>query len=231
MIRGYLAKTGVIGAKWLTTQEMDDNPLEAVASLEELQTALESMSAADLKRLERYAGSRLTRIGPVAAGGLDPMDLVVEALEKARSGVRHWKKSKVDLVGLLAGIIKSQSSHRAKQAKRRPPPQTEADLMAEGEIQEIAVLEQVPASQANPEEELLDREEGERRRAQIARLDAEFSGDETIQLIMEGWKAGMKGPEIREWLRLSQKEYETETRRLRRRATAVAPQGGRHGGA
>ena len=214
----------------MTKKEMDDSSSEAVASLEEVEAAIQAMSVADLERLQKYAGWRLRRIGPVAGGGLDPMDLVVEALEKARGGVRQWKAGKVDLVGLLAGIIKSVTSHRAAQAKRQPPPRTGVEITGAGESEPISVLEQAPAADASPEEQVLAREEEDRRRAVVEQLEAEFAEDETVQLIMEGWKDGMKGPEIREWLGLSQKEYETATRRLRRKArSAVAPKGGRDG--
>lgn len=56
------------------------------------------------------------------------------------------------------------------------------------------------------------------------------SGRSLASLIIDGWREGLTGPEIKETLGISQTELETETRWLRRTARADRDQGGNEDG-
>jgi hypothetical protein len=56
------------------------------------------------------------------------------------------------------------------------------------------------------------------------------SGRALASLIIDGWREGLSGPEIREALGISQKEFETELKWLRRTARADRDQGGGRNG-
>jgi hypothetical protein len=86
------------------------------ASLEDIRRAVQSLTEADMAKLDVYAENRIRRIG-LAASGHDAHGLLTEAMDSLLEvGRRHWYPDKVDLVGFLIGAMRSISSNWARKA-------------------------------------------------------------------------------------------------------------------
>ena len=87
----------------------------AIATVDEVQAAVEGLSAANLLRLEKFARWRVRGLGR-RAGGRDHRDLLQEAMTSTLAGDRNWNKAAVHFVGHLLGAMRSISTHWGEQA-------------------------------------------------------------------------------------------------------------------
>lgn len=175
---------------------------EDAAGIAEIQDAIGSLSPGDAVRLERFARNRVARVG-WAAQQRTYEDLFHDAIVAALSGTRRWNPSKATLVQCLMGAMKSISSHWAEHQRTEP----ERTGLDSGEGMNVPVHD--PDSLAA--------------RETLSRLETIFSDDEDAFLVIEGWRNGMKGPEIRTSLGFSETKYETVVRRIRRKADPLRP--------
>ncbi|MFE1602001.1 RNA polymerase sigma factor [Methylobacterium sp. ID0610] len=173
----------------------------------DLAEALAALSDADLVRLEAVA-----RLRARSVPGLDPADLLHEAVLRALSGARH-RPPGLPLTVFLAGCMRSlcQDHWRRLQRERRV-------MVAAGETRVEA--EPDPAPQADPERVLAA--------AQALRaLRGLFERDATVLAILDGLAQGATPPEIRSRYGLSETTYDTARRRMRRALLRLSSDGAR----
>jgi len=186
-------------------------PAEKAATESEIIDSIERLTQAETVRLEKYAKYRIWIIGPRAADGRDHDDLLQEAFSQFLNGDRRWNRDQPYPL-VLHGAIRSISNHWATQCDPEQP-RTESELLITREdgskhspFEEIASKDFDPADQIEIEQTL-------------ERIDKIFAGDDEALLVIDRWRKQMTGPEIKEDLGLSQTEFETITRRIRRTVT------------
>ena len=188
--------------------ELEDGPVPRTATTDEVEAAIASLSMADLVRLEGFAAFRVRGLGR-AAEGLDPADVVTDALEKTLRGIRRWNKGAVDLAGHLMGVIRSDVSHWGEKVGRRGPTLRAADLHPPDGSAGAEPLDQVPGDAPDAERIAIAKD-------QVEKIRSMFAEDTVVSLIIDGLIEGMKGPEIQVSLDISQKQYEAAMKRMRR---------------
>ena len=178
-------------------------PDEEAANSAEVNAALESLSHEDCLRLERYAQSR---VGSLGRGSMscDASALLSEAVRATCEGERSWHKTTVDFVGHLIGVIRSKSSHLYKKAASNST-YLESDVMTEAGSPIENSLSPSPSQEAtflaNEAVERIEKAVGERPIAWV---------------IMEARRDGMNRVEIMKEFQISETEYDTNLRWLRR---------------
>ena len=206
-------------------------PLQAPeASLEDIRRAIQSLTEADMVKLQRYADNRIRRIGK-SASNRDAHLLLTEAMNSLLEvGRRHWYPDRVDLVGFLIGAMRSISSNWARKAAEGGVLEiSETDqirISDAGEEQKSAIAK-TPSPSLDPEQQLI-RQECQTEDQLIEEIATLFKDRYLASLILDGWKAGMKGPEIIEALNIDATEYRTEVRLVRRRIDERWPKGMPH---
>jgi hypothetical protein len=196
------------------------------ASLEDIRRAVQSLTEADMIKLSAYANNRIRRIG-LSASGRDAHQLLTEAMNSLlESGRRHWYPDKVDLPGFLIGAMWSISSNWARKGARGEVEINETSLIRFSDAgEDPSGFRKIAHSQGpDPEEQLLQSELQTEERL-VEEIESLFKDHLLASLILDGWKAGMKGPEIIEALNIDQKEYRTTARLIRRRISTRWPKG------
>jgi len=189
-------------------------PDQAAATPEEIAAAIEELTPADWGRLGKFANSRIRLLGPKAECEAGE-DLLQLALTSLLEDIRRWNKAKVRFPDFLVGAMRSISSNWAKSYKPEHVAVLEADLRRENEEGRIfspldAVREQRP-----------DAEQRMRDKQILEQVDALFKDDEQAQMVLMAWQDGCDPPAVRELWNLSQKEYNTVVRRIRRQVDAA----------
>ena len=173
-------------------QEQHENGDEQFATVEEARGAIQGLQPADHVKLmiiaKFFAGLRI--VGSV----IEPEDLLHDAIVKTIDGTRRWNK-KVSIIRHLDRVMESDSGHAAKKAQR-------TESLEAGDVEPKA---QTPSiySQLIAKEQLeavLPLLEGDKKALDILRL----KGD------------GFTASEVRSKLGMSEKEYNTVSRRIRR---------------
>jgi hypothetical protein len=173
------------------------------ASQAEIMAALEALEPPALLRLRSYARYRVRGLG-WHARGRSHEDLLSEAFTATLSGTRRWNKNAVDFVGHLCGVMRSVSSHWADNRETRAL-----------EPSAGAFVDSAEASTPDAERELAARQE-------VERIIRHFEGDPLVLAIIDGFRKGLKGPEVQANLGIDQTEFETAVRRLRRGVEKLA---------
>lgn len=197
-----------------------------IAGPEEVRLAIESLTKADLIRLNRYAENRVARLGSLAgARGAD--DLLQEAmLSLLEEGRRYWRPELVSLPGFLMGSMHSISSNWARQGACGGAPLRGADLIrpsAEGD-DPPDFFDTVAAPHPDPELQMIDNE-CQTEEELILQIENLVRDDLIPSLVLDGMKAGMKGPDIMKALGITEKELRAAQRMIQRRVRARWPGG------
>ena len=190
---------------------MSEDPSAKVPDLNatdaEVRAAIDALSEADTIRIRQFAKKRGELLEwRIASPTWE--DLIQEAMTRALTGGRHWNKS-VPFVDFLLGIIRSISSHSARQSSKRPEVR-EADLITEdheGVERNPLILAENP--EPDPHEELTAQE-------LLDRIDALFDEDPEALLVIAGMRERLPGTEIRALIEVDQRRYETIVKRVRR---------------
>lgn len=170
-------------------------------------------------KLESSAKWRIRGLGRRAAGRTEG-DLLGEAVTATLSGERRWNKTKVSLVGHLLGVMRSISSHWRRDFDPDEEPTLESDLATTtGDGGVLRRFDLVPSAEPSADRVLEAKE-------RVEAIEQAFADDPVVSLILEGMREGMSPADVRSELSLSQTEYETAMKRLRRKAAAVATGGG-----
>lgn len=200
-------------------------PEEKAAGIQEIKQALQSISPTGLERLDKYARYRVARLGPSALGegAMDEsekayQELLQQAVISLLEGDRRWNPEAVDIVGFLIGAMQSISNNWARKLARTDQPILESSLIRTTEEgAEWTPLEEVKAADPGPEQVLTDREEERHCKALVARIESLFEDDDESLLVLDCWKQGMNGPEVKKDLGLTDTQYNTIVRRIKRR--------------
>jgi DNA-directed RNA polymerase specialized sigma24 family protein len=189
-----------------------------VATREDLDKAIASLSPADERRLENFARYKIRGLGRWSRG-FTYEDLLQQAMLSIYEGAgsadsgRHWRKEEVPFVAFVAGTIRSIASHWLE-AHERDEEYVESDLLVESDDGDLisplnAWTSDIPDAerQASAKEVL----------GAVLKL---FADDDDAVLIIEGWQIGMTGPEIIKDLGMPPQRYEAGVKRIRYRVKA-----------
>jgi hypothetical protein len=189
-------------------------PSQEAATPVDIARAIESLSANDLIRLKYFARFLLRGLGR-AARGRDFEDVLQEAIKSTWEGAgggskgRRWEKNRISLVEHLFGAMRSITSHwDAAFDQEEWLDSDAAKTSINGEL--IRPVESAISSGPNVFNLCAAIEE-------IALIDRMFENDEDAQLVLEGWKEGMSGPEIIAQLNLPEDRFNAAVRRIRYR--------------
>lgn len=182
---------------------------EVAATPADIEAAIEALTLADWAKLRRYADLRMLRLGRKAEWRTGN-DLIQTALTDLLKDTRRWNKSKVEFLTFLIGAMRSISSNWARSYKPEESYMLDADLRTQNEEGEsLSPLDNVRALTPGPEKQLIDRQT-------LGLIEGLFKEDEEAQMVLAGWQEGYDPAGVRELWSLSQKEYNTIVRRIRR---------------
>jgi hypothetical protein len=181
---------------------------------------VEALSEADLVRLERIARYRVRGLGR-RASGRNHEDLLNEAIaDTLDPEKRRWNKN-VSFVTHLIGAMRSIQSHWREQFAANEP-RLESELVRTSEEGEQLSPLDLVGSDAPGAERIVEAKQ------QLEQIEKVVAADRIVWDILGGMRAEMSPHDIREALGLSQTEYETAMKRLRRHVRPSA-QGGSDG--
>lgn len=169
--------------------------------------AVRELSATDLLRLRALA--RLYAAGLPA--DVTWSDLLHEAIARSLDGSRRWPPH-VPLLAFLAGVMRSLGAAYRQHARRErgPLPLDDAIATRTGDLSPSSNPERVYASAQA-----------------LAAMDRLFAADRVALKIIAGLTNGLTADEIRRHYSLSEIEYDTARRRMRRTLLRHGLAGGR----
>ena len=187
-------------------------PEENAASQEEILAAMNALTDEQFLKLRGFARFRISGLGR-KNGGRDYEDLLGEALKATLAGDRRWNKS-VSFFQHLLGAMRSISTHWKEQFDtgegRLGIPVSWPDPYGE----ENGPLHDIPSTDPDCERVLSAKQE-------LEEIEQIFTDDPLIREIIDGLRDNMPGPDIQQILGLSQREYETAVKRMRRKVRAA----------
>lgn len=186
--------------------------MKNAATREEIVAAIEALTRQEHLRLEQYAHWRIRGLGR-AAQGRDWEDLLREAISATYEGNRKWNKESVDFSRHLIGVVRSISSHWRDQFDPNVAFLESEVIRVSPEGKAFNPMLETASSTADPERAFEAKDE-------VKRIESIASQNPLAWLIFDGLRDGMTGPEIREALEVSQKDYETAYKWLRRNVRA-----------
>lgn len=179
---------------------------ERVATPQEAQDAIEGLQDADYTKLMLIAMS-FTK-ARLRGSVVEPEDLVQDAIAKTLDGRRKWNRN-VSIIKHLDRVMESDSGHEAEKRVAR-----DLRLLPEDDAAEPA------AKQPRPEARLtaLDELEG---------LLALFADDQPVLDLLRLKGDGLSASEIQRELGMGKTQYDTVTKRIRRRLAKHLAEGGK----
>mgnify|MGYP002336254900 CR=1 FL=1 len=202
------------------------------ATQQDIIAAINSLTQADDQRLKRVAEYWLLVLQHYGGCREAVDDLLQVAIIKVLDGTRKWDKSKVDFVGLVAGIVQSNASHaleRYVRGEERMEPVLETDLIrVTDEGEDCDAFDRIASDPMTPEAVLINQEDKQAEGNIVAQLLAQFETDEQASEVLLHRLDGLKGPEIQKRMGLSKKEYATVDQRIRRGFGRLSGVGGKH---
>lgn len=176
--------------------------MDTHATPEEVRVAVEALTDGDYARLMIAARSWVRmRLGPNAhAVAVQADDLLHDAILKSLDGRRRWNAA-IPFLRHIDSIMESDSGHLVEKHTRFPTtsiPEHEDEL---------------PALDGNPLDAVLAKEE-------LREVLVLFEGDDTAARLLHLRTQGYGASEIREELGMDKREYDTVTKRIRRRLAA-----------
>jgi hypothetical protein len=195
----------------------------AVVTIPEIEAAIESLTTPQSIKLREFARMKVAKLGR-SAEGYTWKDLLNEAFTAVIGGNRAWDKSKVDFFGLLVGAISSIASNKRAKFDRT---EKSLGLGVDGKLLEVPIdgvatdddfPPQLVSPSLNPERELLVKEQEEIDKKRVeAIMNMSENRDLAAYIILELME-GKIGPEVQQALNITQTQYETEMRWIRRNA-------------
>ncbi len=171
--------------------------IDAADSAAAVARALEALSAEQLVQLQALARLRARGL----PSGILWSDLLHEALARALDGSRQWPTG-VPLLAFLAGVMRSICDEIWRRRRR------EAELIAFGRDAE-ARCQDVPCPAADQERVLAASEA-------LTALYRLFAGDAVVLSILSGLANGLSAADIRTAHGISEVDYDSARRRMRR---------------
>jgi DNA-directed RNA polymerase specialized sigma24 family protein len=166
-------------------------------SVEEARAAIQGLTVAQLTRLRRFAQWRMRGVTS-RVGYRDDSDLLQEAVTALLNGTRHWKCG-VTFCDYVIGCMRSISSAWFESV--------------ESAIVWDAGIDTLSGSREAPDRVIDARDE-------VHRVFRMFGKGSPQERILHGWYLGENGKEIQDNLGISQREYDTLVKGIRRRLHA-----------
>lgn len=188
-----------------------DDPL----SVGEFSAALDDLSEDDKIKLaaieKRFLGGTDFQWG----------ELFHEAVCRALLGERHCPK-RVPVMAFLIETMRSIAGHSRARAQKFVSLDTESDVLegTRGKLLDTLTAE----GQLNPEECLIAQDEAESDDI-LSIMQAHFDGDEECQLLLLGWAEGLRGKELRDFLKVDQARLDYLGKKVRRTLDKHYPNG------
>jgi RNA polymerase sigma factor (sigma-70 family) len=190
------------------------------ATPDEIREAINALTHEDTERIEQSAFNRIDRIRR-AANGRSHDDLIEEAFIRILDGKRHWYKDNTSFTQWLIGVIWSIASEWAGHRKRNQDEPEYASLESdltrtddEGKV--VSPFDGVAAPALNPEQALMHSDREAQNKVLVEKIEAAFADDEQASILIMGIQDGMDGPAIRAEFGMSEKEFKTTMRRIKR---------------
>ncbi len=194
---------------------------ESAAGQDEVAAAVKALTGKELWRLKQYALWRIRGLGR-ASLGRNEEDLLQQAVtDTLTPDKRRWNKNAVDFFRHLIGAMRSISSHWRVQFDSD-------EAFSESEVISVSPdgKESNPLLQATLP--TLDGRRVVAAKDEVEHIEQLVADHPLASLIIDGMRDRMSGPEIQEALGVSQKEYETAMRWLRRTVRANVKKEGTH---
>ena len=169
--------------------------IEEAPAQQDVARAIDELSDGDLLRLKVLARQRARGL----PGGVAWTDLLQETVLRALSGARRWPAG-VPLMAFLAGVMRSICSEHWRRAQR------ERQVLVDAE----ASAERADGSPGADQERVVAAAEA------LAAIYCRFAEDATVLKIMVGLAEGFSASEIRSRHEMTQTEYDSARKRLRR---------------
>lgn len=195
-----------------------------IATNEEIEAAIEDLTPPQLLKLRCFAQQKVMKLGRKAQSWTWK-DLLNEAYTSALDK-RTWDKSQVDFLGFLMGAISSIASNQRAKFDR-----VEKSLgLGDGNQLVEVPLDgnadegdgegglQIASGDLDPESSLLVREQEQIDKERIQKILLMAEEREFAPYIILEWIEEKSGPEIQRSLNITQGQYETEMRWIRRNA-------------
>ncbi len=197
---------------------------ERAASPAEITAAINGLSEVELVRLRQYASARVRLLGR-KAGTETGDDLLQAAITDLLQDNRRWDKANVSFMGFLFGSMKSISSNWAKTYAAEEDPIRETDLKQDDSDGKPSrnPLERHASAASSAEDRLINR-------ATLQQIETLFKDDQEAQMVLAAWEDGCDPPGVRELWDLTQNQYNTIVRRIRRTIQAAGMQPDRSSG-
>lgn len=191
-----------------------DSKYGAAATLDQIEDAIESLTDADWARLRKMANANLwgTRLD-------DPEELVNETLERLISGSRTWSTGMVFIPWMRSAMKSVADGLRNRKAAKLEA--TATDLTNDCDPE--AAPEVFGSEEATPLHLILTEEARVMAESNLARIEAHFKGNQTVELILMGIEDSLKPEEVREIGGLTLTQYETARKQLRRGLDRLFP--------
>jgi DNA-directed RNA polymerase specialized sigma24 family protein len=179
----------------------------------QIRNAIGSLTLGDLDRLRQYAQFLVMRSAMRDASGTAD-DLLSEALVRVMTGERKWD-AKVPFMKFLAGCMKSIRWNWLKHARLLPQQDTEPFQPS----QETGIKRWPLTAKSNIESQLYAKQE-------VERISNFFSRDALASRVIEAWKTGKHKEQVVKDLKISERDYSTVVKRIRRRLNKEGISGG-----
>lgn len=178
----------------------------------EIRHAIEGLSGADSARLESFARFRMRALGGWARGQ-DWRDLMNKALTDTLQGVRSWDPDRVSFVNHLLGAMRSISTGWRSRKEQADVLETELEQPGEESSGQDVSAHRFP-TEALQERQVYARE-------RLRRIEKAIEDDDELQELVDCIRQGFSGPETRELMDWSERQFQAAVRRLRRRAAVT----------
>lgn len=196
-----------------------DSKYGAPATLEQIEQAVEGLSDVEWIRLRKMASGHLwgTRLG-------DPDALINETIELLIVGKRTWNVG-MAFVPWMGSAMRSVANN-LRTLKRQPEVALAADLVGGDDPSEEAI-DILGEDGETPLDALLTQEARVLAAKGLARIEEHFKDDQEVGWILMGLAEGMGASDIQAMGDMTQTQYETARKRLRRERERLFPGGRR----
>lgn len=179
------------------------------ATPSDIESAIRSLSKADLNRLSVYARWLIAHSFTSSRREFQaPDELINEAVLRTLLGKRKWVTTQ-PLTEHLMGVMKSCVFHAANSARARTELLNKKDTAEEGTQEYLS---------EGPEDAVLAAEADTACAAMLTEISGHFSSDNDATVVLEGWRAGFSGSDIMELNNLTRNNFESAAKRIRRYA-------------
>jgi DNA-directed RNA polymerase specialized sigma24 family protein len=185
------------------------------ASLDEISQAVAGLTAAELRKLQKFARFRMAALRGLSRGR-DYEDLVEEAMAATLDGRRIWRKGSVKFVNHLMAVMRSTSDNWVTREDQREMVEAELYGASQDENEADDLLGAVKPTTAGQETQLIEKEA-------LEALEASISEDPIAREVLSALQLGLKGQELKETLGITEDQLRAATRKIDRRTQALQP--------